>query len=48
MKIAGFGVEEWLNKWEKSATYRHLSKHNFVDDHARGFSTRRPSGSRVL
>lgn len=21
MKIAGFGVEEWLNKWEKSATY---------------------------
>ncbi|HAT55167.1 MAG TPA: aminotransferase [Lactobacillus sp.] len=21
MKIAGFGVEEWLNTWEKSATY---------------------------
>lgn len=21
MKIAGFGIEEWLNKWEKSATY---------------------------
>ncbi|EHO49482.1 aminotransferase [Lentilactobacillus kisonensis] len=21
MEIAGFGVEEWLNKWEKSATY---------------------------
>lgn len=21
MEIAGFGVEEWLNQWEKSATY---------------------------
>lgn len=21
MKIAGFGVEEWLNVWEKKATY---------------------------
>ena len=21
MKIANFGVEEWLNKWEKKAVY---------------------------
>lgn len=35
VKIAPFGVESWLNKWEKSATYDILSEYDRIPEHAR-------------
>lgn len=37
MEIAGFGVEEWLNVWEKKGHLRYCTKYNFVNDDAGNF-----------
>ncbi len=34
MEIAGFGVEEWLNVWEKKGDLRYCPEYDFINDNA--------------